>query len=182
MRAISMRERIGKWRAGPANGVELLEFALVLPLLLLLVVGVWDFGSAFLLRDKMTNAAREAARIVVSTPLNTANCPGPTPCTIVAGANALVQYMNHAGHDASCIDPGAPSDFTAPARASYSCRSGVSLVIDRGVTVAVPDDGLIPATRVTLTWPVRFKLAGFLPSAFFPATITTTVTMQNLTN
>lgn len=167
-------------RPGSMAGVELVEFALVLPLLLLLVVGVWDFGSAFLLKDKMTNAAREGARIAVSTPLNSADCSGPTPCSLVAAANAVKQYMTGAGNDAGCIVPAGPSSFTAPDRANYVCESGIALEIDRGAFLET-DAGRIPATRVTLTFPVRWMLVGRLLPGALPQTISTTVIMQNLT-
>jgi len=56
--------KVGRGRRGDA-GAELVEFALVLPLLLLVIVGIFDFG--FLFRDYgvITNAAREGARIGV---------------------------------------------------------------------------------------------------------------------
>ena len=45
------------------KGQSLVEFALVVPLLLLLVVGIFEFGRAWMTRNVMTGAAREAARI-----------------------------------------------------------------------------------------------------------------------
>ena len=47
------------------RGAELIEFALVLPLLLLIVLGIVDFGFLFQRMQVMTNAAREGARIAV---------------------------------------------------------------------------------------------------------------------
>ena len=44
------------------KGQELLEYALVLPLLLLLVVGIVDFGLVFFAYNSIANAAREGAR------------------------------------------------------------------------------------------------------------------------
>jgi Flp pilus assembly protein TadG len=55
-----------KWRiARSERGAELIEFALVLPLLLLLVLGIVDFGFLFQRLEVVTNAAREGARIAV---------------------------------------------------------------------------------------------------------------------
>ena len=42
-------------------GVQLVELAILLPLLMVLVVGVFDFGAAFNLKQQLTNAARSAA-------------------------------------------------------------------------------------------------------------------------
>jgi Flp pilus assembly protein TadG len=46
-----------------SQGQSLVEFALVLPLLLLLVVGVAEFGRAWMTRNILTGAAREAVRL-----------------------------------------------------------------------------------------------------------------------
>jgi Flp pilus assembly protein TadG len=47
------------------SGAELIEFALTLPLLLLLGLGIFDFGILFQRYHVVTNAAREGARIAV---------------------------------------------------------------------------------------------------------------------
>jgi TadE-like protein len=45
------------------RGAELIEFAIVTPLLLLLVFGIADFGLMFQRYEVLTNAAREGARV-----------------------------------------------------------------------------------------------------------------------
>jgi hypothetical protein len=47
------------------RGAELVEFAMVLPLLLLLVLSMVDFGFLFQRYEVLTNAAREGARLYV---------------------------------------------------------------------------------------------------------------------
>lgn len=47
------------------RGAELIEFALVCPLLLLLILGIVDFGFMFQRMAVITNAAREGARVAV---------------------------------------------------------------------------------------------------------------------
>jgi Flp pilus assembly protein TadG len=58
---------VSNWRrfARGERGAELIEFALVLPLLLLVVLGIVDFGFMFQRLEVVTNAAREGARIAV---------------------------------------------------------------------------------------------------------------------
>ena len=53
--------RDGTWRRGTA----IVEFAVVLPLLLVLLFGIIDFGWVFMIRQTLTNAAREGCRIAV---------------------------------------------------------------------------------------------------------------------
>jgi Flp pilus assembly protein TadG len=55
------------------SGAELIEFALALPLLLLVVLGIIDFGFLFQKYEVITNAAREGARIAVLPNYTTAN-------------------------------------------------------------------------------------------------------------
>jgi len=45
------------------RGAELIEFAFALPILLLVVAGIVDFGILFQRYETVTNAAREGARI-----------------------------------------------------------------------------------------------------------------------
>ncbi len=47
------------------RGQGLVEFALVVPILLLLVLGVVELGRAWMTKNIMTGAAREAARVYV---------------------------------------------------------------------------------------------------------------------
>jgi len=48
-----------------ARGQALVEFALVMPLLLILIVSVFEFGRAWNLHQTITDAAREGARKAV---------------------------------------------------------------------------------------------------------------------
>jgi len=52
-------------RLGCRRGAELIEMALVLPLLLVLLAGIVDFAFLFQSYEVVTNAAREGARIAV---------------------------------------------------------------------------------------------------------------------
>ena len=52
-----------RWRS--ECGSELIEFALVFPVLLMVVLGIIDFGFLFQRMEVITNAAREGARIAV---------------------------------------------------------------------------------------------------------------------
>jgi len=50
---------------GSERGAELIEFAIVLPVLLLIVMGIVDFGFMFQRYVVLTNAAMEGARVAV---------------------------------------------------------------------------------------------------------------------
>jgi len=56
------RRRTGLWAE---SGQALMEAALTLPLLLLVSVGIFEFGRAYQTWQVLTNAAREGARVAV---------------------------------------------------------------------------------------------------------------------
>jgi Flp pilus assembly protein TadG len=55
----------GRRRWQDARGAELVEFALVLPMLLLVFGGIVDFGLLLQRQQVLTNAAREGARLAI---------------------------------------------------------------------------------------------------------------------
>jgi len=58
-----MMTRQSRWQC--ERGGELIEFALVAPILMLLIAGIFDFGMMFRTYEAVTNAAREGARVGV---------------------------------------------------------------------------------------------------------------------
>jgi Flp pilus assembly protein TadG len=60
---MALRLTRASWR--DARGAELIEFAIVLPIFLLITAGIFDFGMMFRTYEAVTNAAREGARVGV---------------------------------------------------------------------------------------------------------------------
>src|ERR1700685_848091 len=48
------------------RAAQIVELALSLPLLMLFVVGIFDFSGALSLKQKLTNAARDGARVAAA--------------------------------------------------------------------------------------------------------------------
>ena len=65
------------------RGTAMLETALTMPMVLLVAVGIFEFGRAYQTWQVLTNAAREGARIAV--------LPGKTEAQVIERAT---QYMN----------------------------------------------------------------------------------------
>ena len=51
---------------GSRRGQTLVEFALILPIFLLLLVGIFDFGRAIYAYNTVSNAAREGGRLAIT--------------------------------------------------------------------------------------------------------------------
>jgi Flp pilus assembly protein TadG len=54
-----------RWLCRRESGQELVEYALILPLLLLLLVGIIEFSIVIFSYDTLANAAREGARVAI---------------------------------------------------------------------------------------------------------------------
>jgi Flp pilus assembly protein TadG len=50
------------------RGSQIVEFAVSMPLLIVIVVGIYDFSGAFTLKHQLTNIARESARAAAAAP------------------------------------------------------------------------------------------------------------------
>jgi Flp pilus assembly protein TadG len=76
-----------------ADGTAAIELGLILPLLLVVLVGIIDYGHIHFTRLTMTNAAREGARVGVTMPETDAQAAavaGATSYLANAGVSAVV--------------------------------------------------------------------------------------------
>lgn len=88
------------WRDDRA--AQLLEFAVALPLLVLFVVGIFDFSNAFTLKQKLTNAVRDGARVAAAGPASDLSSPIRVPASVidayqVVDNNLLANKINVCG-------------------------------------------------------------------------------------
>ena len=72
-------------------GSNLLEFAVALPLLVVFVIGMFDFGTAFNLKQKLNNTVRGAARFGSSLP--TDDLTQTPPPSIIAMRDDVDRYL-----------------------------------------------------------------------------------------
>ena len=184
-----------------ARGSQLVEFALTLPFLLVLSVGVSDFGGAYNLKQKLNNAAREGARYAVSQysdsgSLSDTSCGG-SPCSVQAIENVVVNYLINAkvttsttdvcGMTASTSATAGPGVFTWTYTSSNcpGTSTPFTLKIERGYTF-LNGTTTVVGSRVTLTYPYSWsfgRIMGLLvpgASPVLPTTLTSDAVMQNL--
>ena len=170
------------------KGAQLLEFVLVFPILIGLAMGIVDLAGAYKLNQKLTNAAREGARIGISQPR--ADLTQPNPLTVQSIRNSVVNYLQNDNVDTSAISTSSSS--TGQFEWTYGSTDGstTSLVIERDYIFAGPN-GMIRNTRVTVNYPYTWTFAQILrgmlgcpasdPNCFTGSiTLSTTATMKNL--
>jgi len=79
-----------------SRGQALVEFALVLPLLILIFMGLFDFGRAVFAWNTLSNAAREGARVAIVDQTAVAGVP--------IGATEAANQASGLGLDASDVN------------------------------------------------------------------------------
>jgi Flp pilus assembly protein TadG len=102
------------------SGVALVEFALVLPLLLLIILGIFDFGRAFNYFNDMQQMANEGARYAVVN-----QRPG--------GGSSLQDDIRHQASTAELLN--GSTSVTQPAKVCISFPNGAT--VGNPVTVNV---------------------------------------------
>ena len=175
------------------EGSQLVEFAVALPLLVVIVVGIFDFGQAFNLKQRLNSAAREGARLASAIPTNDLSASG-TPVTIKS-IHALVDgYLQDSGINdcgLASTTPTVTSTLTWTYTASgSSCPAPLTLTIERGYAYLAPIPGgtgneFVIASRVTLSYPYQWRFSSVIqliaPGATYAGTtlITTDATVTN---
>lgn len=163
------------------RGSQLVELALVLPLLAVLTAGVADFAQAWNARQILANAARDGARLGASqVQLDLDNTPPPSIqyiCQQVADyliqGNVNPAFMGISGTSSSdvisgCSSPNTYNPTSAPVPEAwmyYESGTTYGLKIERQLNV--PASGTtcgsavgvtcIQSTRVTLTYPYNWS-------------------------
>jgi hypothetical protein len=121
-------------RTRSERGAELIEFALVLPLLLLVVLGIVDFGFLFQRMEVVTNAAREGARLGV--------LPGYGATDV---CSRVINYVQNGG---------LPTTGTCPS------PTNPTLNVDTAYTIAMPTGSPLPGIRVQVSYQHQYVFIG----------------------
>jgi Flp pilus assembly protein TadG len=169
--------------ATETTGSQIAEFAVALPLLLIMVVGIFDFGNAYNIKQKVTNVAREAARLGASQPTSDLTNPGPQSIL------AIRDMVSSALQSSKLSDCGLGTTAATAAGAATpwkwtfttSCGTAGNLVlnVDRGfVFTSTLTAGGNPVkminTQVTLLYPYQWQfnrvVTIMLPTAIYPGT------------
>lgn len=181
MSKVSFRKpKIEEFRCGGQRGSQLLEMALALPFLLVFVVGLSDFGAAYNVKQKLTSAAREGARVGISQ--HALDLGDATPSSILAIRNTVANHLTNAGLTACTFGSATKSGVQWTFSPSATCV----LKIERGNTTIASGGTTLVATQVTVTYPINWtfnKIIGFLvPGATpaLPASLTSVALMENI--
>jgi Flp pilus assembly protein TadG len=113
------------------KGAALIEVALTLPLLLLVSVGIFEFGRAYQTWQVVTNASREGARVAI--------LPEYTDASVV---NRVKTYLKNGGLPAAIVD-GANTKV---------------LITETTIPIAVGGGTTATAARIVVEYPFEFMV------------------------
>src|SRR5205823_8381603 len=121
------------------SGSQIMEFAISVPLLVVLVVGIYDFAQAFNVKQKLNFAVKDGARLGATQPTN--DLSQPTPISVAAirdlvDADLLAEGLQDCGLGASSLLPTGTSPVSWTATATCQNQSNLTLTIDRGFLTA----------------------------------------------
>ncbi|UKA48705.1 pilus assembly protein [Arthrobacter sp. FW305-123] len=115
------------------SGAVAVEFALVLPIFLVLVLGIFEFGRAFNIQISLSEAAREAARYAAIHQSESGYAVGDAQAAGVAAAPSVD------------LDPG---DITITSSGTSPCNVEVSIAYNTPWMTGFP--GLVPGMPAEL--------------------------------
>ena len=119
------------------NAAQLAEFAITLPLLVVFVVGIFDFSGAFTLKQKLTNIARDAARAAAADPATDLRSALPysvSDAFYVVDNYLLANNINDCGLglQTPTLVTGHPLTWQVTISSSSGSPCGIILTINRG--------------------------------------------------
>jgi Flp pilus assembly protein TadG len=183
-----LREVLG--RLGSSEGAQIVELAITLPVLVGLWYGTFDFGQAFNLKQKLSDATREAARFASNQ--STSDLTNSPPPSILEVRDLVSAYLKANNvNDCGLATAGATQGptYTWVITASGCPAGTLTLTINRGKTINIGSGAnavILEATQVDLTYPYQWQFSRVVkliaPTATFsgPAQIPSTAIMPNI--
>jgi Flp pilus assembly protein TadG len=141
------------------GGVAAVEFVVALPVLLFMMLGVAEFGRAFLQYNILTRTAQDTARMVASEALRGQAGTVNLDATLVTAARNVAVFGN-AGGTGSALLPGlTPGNVTIRNLGGGNFAVAIAYAYQPMIGIAVPDvvQGGSLGTRFTLTAEVVMK-------------------------
>jgi Flp pilus assembly pilin Flp len=121
------------------RGAQIVEFAVALPLLVVFVVGIFDFSNAFTLRQRLTNIARDAARAAAADPSNDlkGGITGTYPVSVtdvyyIIDNYLLANNLNDCGLSTSQTATVTGLTWTITATGNGCPAPGLKIILNRG--------------------------------------------------
>ncbi len=170
------------------GAAQIVEFAVSLPLLILFVIGIFDFSNALSLKQKLTNATRDAARAAAADSANDLGAPSTAvPVSIGDAFQVVDNYLvSEQINDCGLATAGAPT--VAGLKWTYASvgtcpGAGITLAIDRGCKSAIATTAgtlNLIGTCVTVTYAYKWQFNNVASVFGWSGAGPSTITVQAL--
>jgi Flp pilus assembly protein TadG len=183
---------------GASDGSSIVELAITLPLLVVFVVGIFDFSGAFNTKQKLEHAAQLGAIVAAAQPTSDIETTNANPASLLPVTTVVFNSLAADGvlplaNQGTCIAPTAAAASSQPALLTWNYQiSGCSSVSTDNLNIAinrgVPLGGGPPAavgTSVQVSYPYRWRFNSAIqllfPGASYAVvtTLTETATVHN---
>jgi Flp pilus assembly protein TadG len=162
-----------------SEGSALLEFAVVLPLLVVFIVGIYDFSGAYNQKQKIEHAAQSGAIIAAGQPTGDMDPAIANPASLLPVATVIFNSLAAdavlpQANQGTCVAPvtAATNNGLIWTYTITGCPDDVTITIDRGSVVAGPPATV--STVVTVSYPYHWRFNSviqlLIPGASYAAT------------
>jgi Flp pilus assembly protein TadG len=156
------------------QGAALLEFAIVLPLLMVFVVGIFDFSGAFNQKQKIEQAAQEGAIIAGAQPTSDIASGNGNPDSLQPVVTAVFNSLAGSGVllKGACVPLATATHAGSNLKWTYKitgCPDDLVIVIDRGwVSTSGTSTSTTAAvgTTVKVTYPYHWRFNSVIQLLF----------------
>ncbi len=172
------------------QAAQIVELAITLPVLVGLWYGIFDFGQAFNLKQKLSDATRQAARFAANqTTIDLTNSP---PQSILDVRNMVAAYLTANKVNDCGLSTTVPTEsptYTWVFTATGCAAGNLTLTINRGKILLIGSGANaqnVEATQVDLNYPYQWQFSKVVkliaPNASFsgPVQIPSTAIMANI--
>jgi hypothetical protein len=175
-----------------ARGSALLEFAIALPLLVVFVVGIYDFSGASNQKQKVEQAAQEGAIIAGAQPMSDIATTNGNPDSLQPVVVAVFNSLAGSGvlpnaNTGSCKTPAPAPSQSGGLAWTYTisgCPDNLAITINRGWTSTsgtISSVGTIVQVQYPYHWRFNSVIQLLIPGATYAATtsLTESATVHN---
>jgi Flp pilus assembly protein TadG len=173
------------------KGSAILEFSITIPLLVVFVVGIYDFSGAFNQKQKIEQAAQEGA--IVAGAQQTTDINSSNPDSLLAAVTAVFNSLAGSGviPTGGCPPPwpiansGLTWTYTITGCNGSYPNDKLVITINRGWVVATSAGPSVVCTVVTVTYPYHWRFNSviqlLIPGASYQAitSLTESATVHN---
>ena len=151
----------------PSEGSALLEFAIALPLLVVFIVGIYDFSGSFNQKQKISHAAQEGAVAAGAQPMIDLDPGNGNPNSLQQVVTVITTSLtaNNVIPQAGCDPPAGVWVSGLKWQYTIACADSLTIIIDRGVIVAAGPPATI-GTTVEVSYPYRWRFHSVIQLLF----------------